>query len=122
MTNLLVEDDPYKVICFVRDRLVDQRFGSTNKNGTSCMLRGIDDKKCAVGHIIPDEIYYPEMDSCGLLEPHNKCPTSKWVKENYSKSYETLMKLQSIHDSRSLGFNKTQFLPEHFQPILDSLK
>lgn len=34
-------------------------------SGVKCMYRGCDGAKCAVGHLIPDEKYVPEMDSAG---------------------------------------------------------
>jgi hypothetical protein len=31
--------------------------------GTGCMYRGLNGTKCAVGHLIPDELYDPEIET-----------------------------------------------------------
>jgi len=68
-----------------------------------CMYRGSNGAKCAVGHLIPDEVYRPEMD----MDPSGQSGTG--VRELLKKygdvlpSYfaehvDLLMDLQEAHD------------------------
>ena len=36
-------------------------------NGVGCLYRGPNGMKCAAGHLIPDEMYYPEMEGEHIL-------------------------------------------------------
>lgn len=63
----------------------------------SCLYRSPDGKMCAVGVLIPDEIYDPRMEhqnSDNLLEtPGYEFP--KWMQDNKL----LLLSLQRVHDS-----------------------
>jgi hypothetical protein len=45
----------------------DEAFAS------KCVYRGGEERKCAVGWLIPDDKYYPEMENWPLVEVLNLC-------------------------------------------------
>jgi hypothetical protein len=45
----------------VVNHLLTQNAQSQNSRG-SCRYRGPNGTKCAVGHLIPDEVYHPDME------------------------------------------------------------
>ncbi len=68
-----------------------------------CAYRGAGGTKCAVGVLIPDELYNPEMEMrtiYGLVENPTKrqaCSLPDWMEDNL----ELLANLQSVHDRAS---------------------
>ena len=102
MNQLLVEDDPKSVIAFIKAKLIELKYPA--RNGARCCLRGRDGygnvTKCAIGHIIPDEIYLPswEENSGSFLSSSNEDPFSLWMNSNYPKSLLVLELLQILHD------------------------
>lgn len=42
------------------------RYSKTNY--VSCVYRGEDGSRCAIGALIPDELYKPELEGLGVLE------------------------------------------------------
>lgn len=63
-------------------------------DGTLCAYRGIDGKKCAVGHLIPDEHYHIYLEGAEVsgLGGESK---GLWPEHLIS----ALQDLQSVHDS-----------------------
>lgn len=62
-----------------------------------CAYRGDDARKCAIGCLIPDDKYKPEMDPSGivsLLKAHG----SEILGEYAKSDTELLVSLQRIHD------------------------
>lgn len=73
----------------------------TDSTAFSCMYRGPGGTKCAVGAIISDEVYNPDMEGqsvVGLFDPDATAEGGfelpAWMKENLS----LLMALQDAHD------------------------
>lgn len=65
-----------------------------------CMYRGANNLKCAVGVLIPNEFYTPDMEgSLGSLLMRKILPT--FLQEEFSTHENLLYKLQNIHDSHS---------------------
>ncbi len=58
----------------------------------SCVYRDGNGLKCAVGCLIPDEIYIPEMESMQIARVCAVCPEIKDV------SWQLLIDCQSVHD------------------------
>jgi hypothetical protein len=69
---------------------------STQSDGVQCAYRGTDNKRCALGYLIPDAIYNPEWDRA-RLNAHalaNENITKAICKENS----DFLVELQEAHD------------------------
>lgn len=77
--------------------------GKRAMHGDDCQYRTPDGLKCAVGCVLPDDLYNPEMDSpngslSGISEVAKRYPE---VKAYFGKDNITfLSKLQMIHDYR----------------------
>lgn len=86
----------------VRAHLLKQRVKAENNNG--CLYRGPNHTKCAVGCLIADEDYSPDMEGPTLGTINSNDPSAKkvWIalrnQEISSRSYDLLRNLQSIHD------------------------
>lgn len=64
-----------------------------SENGCiTCMYRSDDGLKCAAGHIIPDEAYYPKME-CNTVEK------LEFFQTNYKEHIPLLRALQATHDN-----------------------
>ena len=51
----------------VRNHLLEQGRRAADEKG-DCLYRGPDGTKCAVGCIIPDDLYDPDMEDCSAFE------------------------------------------------------
>lgn len=76
---------------------------------TGCSYRGADGLKCAIGHVIADEDYNPEMEKKGIASYAIFCktPFKKFfdLESDFRKALDEedtvatfLYKLQSVHD------------------------
>lgn len=71
-----------------------------------CAYRGEDNTKCAVGCLIPDDIYCDEMEDTGSIggvirkakEGIFNSKTNEWIVENLADHFLLLQRLQHIHD------------------------
>lgn len=84
--------------------LRDQGFERAVNERGNCMYRAPDGKKCAFGHLIPDELYKPEMEDvlARFLIVSNKeefQELTKWAKVEIGPYSQEVQWLQSIHDS-----------------------
>lgn len=62
----------------------------------SCLYRGPDELKCAIGHLIPDRVYNEEMEN---RNPYNLCEKSPYLRRLFTDCDLTfLAELQIIHD------------------------
>lgn len=75
---------------------IDQ-FGD-KRTTTGCMYRGSDNTRCAVGVLIPDEAYRPEMEGRGVVEVLEMCHDQAWAAALYEHRY-LLRALQQVHDN-----------------------
>ena len=65
-----------------------------------CRYRGIDDDtKCAVGALIPNEVYRPDMEKKGVSALISSGLLPAGLSEEFSTNIELLNRLQGIHDS-----------------------
>jgi len=62
-----------------------------------CAYRGYKNTKCAIGALIPDDIYDPDMEGNDIISLLNKYPSIKNLFEGVDKTF--LDKLQQCHDS-----------------------
>lgn len=82
----------------VKDHLLTQNRKSLNSSG-DCAYRGLNGAMCAVGCLIPDDEYYPDLEGRSVLSLRlqnvpsiNKLTTS-------NKTSVLLRRLQRIHDN-----------------------
>lgn len=66
---------------------------SIDISGKFCVYRGPEGRKCAVGHLIPDELYYPELECQSADSPQLIRILSK-----LGHDMEFCYELQQIHD------------------------
>lgn len=73
-----------------------QSLGKVDKHGSeTCMLRGSNGMKCAVGHIIPDEL----MNSCMEKMSAVACLIrNKWLEADPDQEW-FMTRMQSLHDT-----------------------
>lgn len=68
--------------------------------GTSCAYRGKDGLKCAVGHLIPDELYDPTWEESGGTAVYNLPSNVKQFLGIFNQEdLEFIDGLQWVHDS-----------------------
>ncbi len=87
--------------------------GSRSVSDTGCVYRSTDGKRCALGHLIDDEHYSPELEGngCGSMIVIKALQASGIsVSENdsdddvYHDHRDFLRKIQMAHDSAALDF------------------
>lgn len=85
---------PQELINKVYSHLIKQ--GGPSQNNGSCAYRAPDGRQCAIGCLIPDELYSPEMEhnSLGVLLEISNFHLPKFMQENQN----LLQALQNIHD------------------------
>jgi hypothetical protein len=66
---------------------------------TICLYRGPHGSKCAIGCLIPDELYQPWMELTQLIEIVVEVPA---IEQYTGSNYELLSNLQCIHDCVSV--------------------
>ena len=80
--------------------------GSRSINGTKCAYRSLDGLKCAIGALIPDDAYYPELEAYGVSRGNDKLIEA--IPKQYRADESLLCALQSLHDEPKYwtdGFN-----------------
>lgn len=101
--------DSQEIFSKVRKGLLNQMEKSLDDGG-DCVYRNDRNLKCAVGHLIPDEFYDPEIEGIGiasiqtLYDFSESKPLLKKILDRLkisSVSYELLRDLQYLHDYRS---------------------
>ena len=105
-----------KVFDYVRERLLEQGKASvvrTIMNGSSgCAYRSPDGSKCAVGWLIPDRSYDPNMEgSVDELFTYYHMPIHEAGVAVVDK-YEFLTSLQDAHDNLEKTSTKKEFRSE----------
>lgn len=111
----------------IKDFLVTQGKPSTNEEG-DCLYRGPEDLKCAVGCIIPDELYKESFENCSVDHNHLE-DLVKELSNLYDiplyKLIEDLRVTQSIHDSYDFNPKKlsfSDFINKEFDSYIKSIK
>lgn len=74
-----------------------QGFERSHEN-EACLYRGPDGKKCAIGHVIPDEHYRPEMEDGSVFYIAQRCPEALPVGLRGMPAQRALHRLQRCHD------------------------
>lgn len=64
----------------------------------ACSYRGVDGKKCAFGHLIPDELYSPVMEGRWIKRILMDYPSLETLLG--MENQELMVHLQTIHDFR----------------------
>lgn len=90
------------VIDYVRERLIDQDARSNN-GSMRCAYRGdMYDRKCAVGHLIDDELYTPSIE--GEAAQHDiVLSLVERSLINWEVNPDLLEDMQVIHDEHSVS-------------------
>ena len=88
--NNLAESTTEEVFEYIRNHLLTQNRRSANIDGT-CMYKNEQGLKCAAGCLIPDDMYYPDLEY------------RKWfalVTRNFAPEdhMELIQEMQRIHD------------------------
>lgn len=89
-------------------------------NGNNCVYLALDGTKCAIGGILPDELYFSGLEGSGVSLFWNK---NCWIDENYpnvvkvanfigESNKQLATELQIIHDRR---------FPENWEEALEKL-
>lgn len=84
-----------KVFTGLRSQGFERSF---NKRSQRCKYRGDNGMKCAVGHLIPDELYKERWDKGGTV--YYGLPSHLWKKLDidFSEDGSFIGKMQEIHD------------------------
>lgn len=80
-----------------------QHARSQNPSGSTCLYRSPDNLKCAVGALIPDEVYDPEMESSLhtlIYYKGNFLPEA--LRLEFSANFDLLERMQEIHDKTNV--------------------
>jgi hypothetical protein len=88
-------DTKQKIFDYVAKKLYDQGCTSLSVNGR-CAYRGFNETKCAVGHLIPSNLYNRIME--GPLYLLKQATKSKRLKLFLDSNYDFLHDLQKVHD------------------------
>ena len=68
--------------------------GKQSRDPVSCLYRGPDGTKCAVGVLIPDATYDEDMEGCSIVGLLREFSLPAWMGEHVN----LLQHLQSVHD------------------------
>lgn len=118
-----------ELVNFVFDKLIAQG-GCSSNSLTGCLYRGPDGRKCAAGHLIPDEDYRTEFEgkSCHPIPiPFQQIRNAKISKEiaavleKHGYSPRAVYKLQCIHDKGVSEPDQVKYFEESKQLVLDKL-
>lgn len=105
MNKLMTE---YDLFIKVREHLLKQNAKSMDKKGTACMYRGEEGRMCAVGCLITDENYTPEIEwtlVSSMLRTKNGRLAAALEKSGVPLTplaIELMHELQSVHDHRQV--------------------
>lgn len=69
-----------------------------SQNSTGCAYRGADDTKCAVGCLIPDALYSPDMELKRVWTLFRAFPDAMVASGLSEADSQFLDQLQSVHD------------------------
>ena len=100
---------------------------SMDEYDRGCLYRGVDERRCAIGWLIPDEVYTAAMENIRVSDLMKFYPDSG-IKElfDFSQvSYDQLNSLQRTHDGawgpKSVMDNLREFAQEYDLVLPDSL-
>lgn len=99
----------------IRDHLTKQKARAVLPNGQSCVYRDEDGNKCAIGCLIPDELYTPEVEGMTVSNARScyidDTPRAALIRSVVPKQYhEAGIKWQRYHDTTtSAGFSGFEY-------------
>lgn len=73
--------------------------GESSVNNGVCAYRGPNGTKCAVGHLIPDDLYEPEFEGKNILGIHNSILESIFQVDDINPYLTFIFDLQQAHDN-----------------------
>lgn len=85
---------------------------------TSCLYRGSNDTKCALGHLIPDNLYDRNMEDLDSDELLANFPDLLNVPGISAFTSDQLRLLQQYHDDAAAAFVRTQLLVSDWQRLI----
>jgi hypothetical protein len=93
------------IIDLVETKLLEQGSRSVQIDtnfyiGSQCALRGANGMKCAIGWLVPDDVYTPDLDKVEdpVLELIATGNYEKCFGEQFYEKTEILQELQYVHD------------------------
>lgn len=108
--------DNKEVFYKVKAHLIQAKGRSAE--GSSCKYRGPDGGMCAVGCLIPDELYDPTMEGLNYVGIPEKFPMIKDFFDGVS--VDLISELQSIHDeTSSWSMSDGKFVAQHKLNIVE---
>ncbi len=84
----------------------------TRKVERGCAYRGVNGRKCAIGHLIPDELYDKDIEGGGfqaLLDEHPELATHFKTISTDKKAPRLLESLQYAHDAAVVDSSEYYF-------------
>jgi hypothetical protein len=69
------------------------------EDGETCAYRAPDGNKCAIGVLIPDDVYRPDIEGQGFSFDYGDADVNAWIASTFTiDNYGLLCSLQTIHD------------------------
>lgn len=90
-----------QIFTTITTALIKQGKPSTTEDG-SCKYRGPDGLKCAIGHLIPDNLYTPTIEGLSFRHKHVLSVLPLPIPTD-SPLYSVLELLQLTHDSEDVS-------------------
>ncbi|WP_395066127.1 hypothetical protein [Paraburkholderia silvatlantica] len=102
-TRFLATLDAQDVFDVIAWQLLRQNARATAFDGVKCMYRAPDGKRCAIGWIMPDEVYHKTIEFMGVRDI-----AQQMINTNYADAFarflyrhmDLLRDLQEMHDAR----------------------
>jgi hypothetical protein len=100
---MLVQMTPQQVFDSVVYPLIAQNARATGDDGVRCMYRAPDGRRCAIGWVMPDDVYHKTLEFMGIRHI-----APQLLNTNYGDAYarflyrhmDLLRALQDMHDAR----------------------
>lgn len=88
--------------------LTQMRKARLNDEDLTCAYRSENGDTCAVGCLIPDDVYYPELEGASVAARSPKIldALEKSVGELSVDKFSLLVQLQNVHDGANVGYWK----------------
>ena len=87
------------------DGIIKQgRKSLASYSDTRCLYRGVEGTKCAVGQLIPDELYDGDMEEIAITEEGSALwKALEGVGCNYDSHMDLLKNIQKVHDLKTVA-------------------
>lgn len=115
-----------EIFDFVWTKLREQGRGSASEDGGTCFYRSSDGHlKCAIGHLIPDDLYKPEMEGISVRRILDRFPELNIIlsEDLIYWNIDFLYHLQDAHDGASVtGGMFVECLREQMKSVAERFK